>query len=644
MAMQLLTRIEPDENAIHFFVAVLKNENGKRIDSREIRGTFQSVKDKLIKLNQEGFEIYYAVNKLLDAAKRKNENITKIRSCFVDSDNGSIKHFKLKPSIIVQSSRGEHAYWPVNSENNIDLFVKCQKGLITALKTDANIHDPARCMRLPGFYSYTNKSSPFLVTIKYISPHNFTLNEVFKAHPIDEVILKDLKGFSPKSESTSKANNLKLLTDEYILFDELRDGFVYHSGVIFKYTGNRYEPKSESYLKPSILKFLQAHYENHATGNMANQIYTQLTARGLINYDANPPCFLNDYNISPAIIPMENGLFKVDEYMKSKTSTFIPHTKDYFSLTCLPYKYDPLAKCSEFLRFLKRIQPDKKTRLLLQEWFGYNLIHMTRMEKMMLFVGNGANGKTVLCTILRELLGSDNVSSVPLEQFSSSKPYQLAESVGMLANIHEEFSGNNQISEGILKQFITGSSMTFERKMQRPFKAQPTARLTFCSNDLPQFKDRSSGLWRRLICVPFEVRIPASEQRSEYQDGNWWIKTGEMPGILNWALRGLARLLERGHFNEPERCKQFKKNYREDVNPTKTFLDNHCTVEIGSLVSTTKLYQEYKEFMFRMGEQKLSIPQFAEEIRRQFKVKKSINAISHESNRERVWINLKYRQ
>lgn len=641
LAEAFLAAIEPNKTVNHFFVAVLKDEGGKRISSKEIRGTIEETKDRLVKYNKEGYEIFVLINRLKDGAGRKNENITHARACFVDSDTGSIDNFVMKPNIIVQSSRGEHAYYLIEPTQDLKKFTECQKGLISVLKTDPVIKDPARCMRLPGFFSHTNKSSPVLVTIKHLDKRRQKIEEIIDLHPVNESEIGKLKKFSNEEKSDSSPP-VKLLTDEYVQFGQLRDGFVYYCGVMHQYTGTHYKPVLEAELKPSILRFLQNHHEKYATASMANNIFTQLTARGLVSSDFTTPCFLNDFSKPKVIIPMKNGLFCLDDYMKQKNCFFIPHSKDYFSLTCLPYSYDPEAKCPEFMRFLKRIQPQKDVRLLLQEWCGYNLIHKTNLEKMMLFVGAGANGKTVLCTIMKELLGNENVSAVPLEQFSPSKPYQLTEAVGMLANIHEEFSGGSQISEGILKQFITGSSMTFERKMQRPFKARPTARLTFCSNELPQFKDRSSGLWRRLICVPFSVQIPAAEQRTEYQDGPWWIETGEMKGIFNWALRGLVRLLNRGHFKEPESCKLFKKQYREDVNPTKTFLDKHCAIGKGEEIGTTELYSAYREFMSNVGEQKLSMAQFAEEVRRIFKVNKSSNAVKRNGRRERIWINLSF--
>lgn len=640
-AQTFLKAIEPNENAIHCFVSVLKDSQGKKLKAKTLYSTFANAQDKLKNLNRKGYEIFVTVNELQLGSTRSNENIKGIRACFVDSDSGDIALFKDKPSMVIQSSRGEHAYWLTRS-SNVSLFKTCQNGLIAHYKTDASINDLARCMRVPGFYSHRNKNSPFLVSIKQRNNNIYDLETLTKSYPED---VEAIKRLPHTSGNKSKSNDVLELAHDFIQHSELASGLIYTEGTIFKYMENCYSPVKEQNLRASILQYLQRHYTDKASGAMANNIFQQITAIGYKGSNIQPPCFLSSQQNSEMIIPLENGLLNLAALIENKSDVLIPHTSDYFSLSRLPFRYDLNAKCPKFKKFLQEVLPDKKVRLLIQEWFGYNLIPITRFERMMIFSGTGANGKTVLCTVLRELLGKDSVSSVPLDHFISSRPpYQLAETVGRLANIHEEFSGSRSISsEGILKQFITGSQMTFERKMQQPFMANPAARLTFCTNELPQFRDRSSGLWRRMICIPFEVQIPPNKRKTEFLEGKWWVQTGEMPGVLNWALRGLIRLLERGTFVEPDICVAFKENYKEEVNPTGTFFEEHCYSDKDTRIGTTELYRHYKMFMQDIGQQQLTPAQFAEEVRRRFSSKKTKNAVVYNGGRERVWLGIGYR-
>ena len=120
--------------------------------------------------------------------------------------------------------------------------------------------------------------------------------------------------------------------------------------------------------------------------------------------------------------------------------------------------------------------------------------------------GEGANGKSVVCEILTAMLGEENVSNVPLEIFGER--FQLAASLGKLANIASEVGELKSVAEGFLKQFTGGDRMLFDRKGLLPIHARPTARLVLATNNRPRFSDRSAGLWRRMILLPFNVTIP----------------------------------------------------------------------------------------------------------------------------------------
>ena len=70
------------------------------------------------------------------------------------------------------------------------------------------------------------------------------------------------------------------------------------------------------------------------------------------------------------------------------------HTPGYFTLTQLPYDYDPDAKCPDWLNFLDDVmEGNEELILLLQQWTGYLFSRDLREHKFLLCVGEGANGK-----------------------------------------------------------------------------------------------------------------------------------------------------------------------------------------------------------------------------------------------------------
>ena len=81
--------------------------------------------------------------------------------------------------------------------------------------------------------------------------------------------------------------------------------------------------------------------------------------------------------------------------------------------------------------------------------------------------------------------------------------------------------------------------MTFDRKHISPIEAAPTARLILSTNNRPRFSDRSGGLWRRMILLPFNREVPEGERVLGMDKPVWWQESGELSGMLNWAIAEL---------------------------------------------------------------------------------------------------------
>jgi phage/plasmid-associated DNA primase len=117
----------------------------------------------------------------------------------------------------------------------------------------------------------------------------------------------------------------------------------------------------------------------------------------------------------------------------------------------------------------------------------------------------------------------------------------------------------------------------------------------FNANTPPRFVDRSEGVWRRLILLPFNVRIPEKDRRPELATVGWWTKSGELPGILNWSLEGLQRLRARKfQFTTPEVCRIAADQHRTDCNPARAFLLECYVRHDDGVVPAREVYDAYR--------------------------------------------------
>lgn len=325
------------------------------------------------------------------------------------------------------------------------------------------------------------------------------------------------------------------------------------------------------------------------------------------------------------MISFRNGLLDLDALVEHGRTELIEHTPSWWSLASLPYDYDPSAPIGpQWTNFLQRnLAGDEKTIECLQEWMGYCLLPNTDHHKFLMMIGDGANGKSVFCAVVEAMLGEENVSHVPLELFGQR--FALGPTLGKLVNMATETHDIDRIAEGHLKQFTDGSKMTFDRKGLPAVEARPTAKLMIATNSPPRFTDKSMGLWRRMIVLPFTVEIGRDERILGLDKPDWWTRReGELPGVFNWAVEGLRRLLTAVEFTVPEASETTKEEYRQDTNPAREFLvetyvacdPNAVSSPAGLLVS--EVYGAYRKWCETNGYKQMGARTFGKEVRRAF--------------------------
>src|ERR1041385_7854464 len=146
-----------------------------------LHGRLSDHAELLARLNALGATIAVMVN-AGDLRGRSAANVRAIRALFIDDDGTRKRAYELAPSIVVRSKRGEHAYWLLRPGVLFKDFPVAQLHLARFYRTDAQVSDPARVMRLPGFWH--RKADPFLITLLHADGSiRYGLDELLAAHP-----------------------------------------------------------------------------------------------------------------------------------------------------------------------------------------------------------------------------------------------------------------------------------------------------------------------------------------------------------------------------------------------------------------------------------------------------------------------------
>lgn len=217
-----------------------------------VRKEYETLTPEMIewaKNNKVG--IYYTVNELGDKRNenknlRHRENVTKLLAFFTDFDEGTkeeqkkkILSFPLRPSCIVESGRGYHAYWYLNQSDAIDekMWTHIQHELALRFGSDTAVKDPARLLRMPGTWHVKEGMEPSMVKIlsqfgdiyrvsDFFShvpqpPRPYVKTTIGRLHGVESIPLTVLTEGKRHEALTRKAATLYCKTDP-VAWDALR--------------------------------------------------------------------------------------------------------------------------------------------------------------------------------------------------------------------------------------------------------------------------------------------------------------------------------------------------------------------------------------------------------------------------------------
>lgn len=420
----------------------------------------------------------------------------------------------------------------------------------------------------------------------------------------------------------------------------------------YKFNGRCYQPIPFAELQARVNGFIKSEFDRLFADN-PNADFVRKVNRGLVsNVIAAIESILfladqveigswiedehGDMHTRRDYISMANGIFDLNAFLARSNDYLLPHSPQWWSTISLPYAFDPTAQCPRWQQFLQtNLESDPERIAILQEWAGYLLLPTNGQQKFLALEGEGANGKSVYCAVTQALVGAANASNIPLESFSGR--FELTETLGKLVNVAADCGEIDKAAEGKLKSFVSGDRMFFDRKGIPGINATPTARLMMAYNNRPRFSDRSGGLRRRMIPVPFRVQIAESDRVLGMDTISWWEASGELPGIFNWAIAGLYRLRQQGRFTKSAICEATLIDFMEEMNPARAFLSAHYEPADECQIPSTEIYAAYKTWCQECGYRPLSDGSFGKEIKRLFQ------NCGHEQKRiggRRVWLYL----
>ena len=307
-------------------------------------------------------------------------------------------------------------------------------------------------------------------------------------------------------------------------------------GLLFAFNGEYYEMMSEEALLEVIITVMERTnvgivYQTGSAKIVKDYVMNTLrgTERCRFVADRRYVCFRNGvYDLQTMQLRKFDIRFKTD--------------------IILDFDYEDGARSALWDGVLAQTVPDVDMRETFHQFCGCFLAKREeyKIEHICFVVGEGQNGKSIICKAVVNMLGPGVASSYSPEQLfkSSQMEYHLADVNGKIVNYCDEVS-NKDFSGGDFKQFVSGGAFTGRHPYSRkPTKVDKIPLMLCCANSIPPTTDDTEGYFRRflIILAPNHIddrdKDPMLEMKLKASD----VKAA----IFNWVLDGYRMFIGNG--------------------------------------------------------------------------------------------------
>lgn len=351
---------------------------------------------------------------------------------------------------------------------------------------------------------------------------------------------------------------------------------------IYKKSDGVWEPLTEELLGMILMHVLNKAYENSWRRHYEQDVYD-----GLLRNAEHA----QEKKVAAHFLAVENGVCQI------KTGQFFPHNPKYLFKCKSSVVFQAEAECPTFLKTIGEIfEQDQDLILLVQEIFGYCLLSSCKAERAFIWLGDGANGKSLLADVLIAIVGPSNTSHIQLANLSER--FGMEAMIGKKLNVAAENESKTEINTEAIKAIVSGDVLNITRKFKTDLSVRQTTKLVFLMNNLPDTFDLSHGFYRKIIIVPFPHVFTEEEMDKERKAK----LLKEKSGILNWSMQGAKRLLEREYrFTEATAVEQAMKSYQQEQNPVAVFYKEELRHQLGKRIHRKELLDYYRKWMEQNG-------------------------------------------
>ena len=346
-------------------------------------------------------------------------------------------------------------------------------------------------------------------------------------------------------------------------------------------------------MKKEMLKYCKE-MDNPWLRKAVKKLGNNTKNKNIIQVTAN---ICGDHKITSRELDKDDNLLNLNNGTLDLTTREVrEHRKEDLLTKMNEIDFDKSAICHKWLEFLDAtFRKDADLIRFVQKLFGLILTREIKEQKLYYLFGKGANGKSILINVRRDILGSyaENITPEYMMQSRNSNIDMIERQKGKLAGkrlaIIPEVPRNKSINIALIKQLTGEESLASREIFQKDKAFEVKAKIILVSNHKPYASNDEFAYFRRVIMIPFENIVAEKDQDKDLHKK---LKQ-ELPGILNWAIEGLKLYRKEGFRELPEKIIDANKEYQEECDRLQEFIDSCCVRKEESKIKGSEFRKQY---------------------------------------------------
>lgn len=144
------------------------------------------------------------------------------------------------------------------------------------------------------------------------------------------------------------------------------------------------------------------------------------------------------------------------------------------------------------------------------------------------------------------------------------------------------------------KALVSGERLQARELYGNPFTLKNKVKFIMNTNELPREIENTEAYFRRYMIIPFETIIKEKDRDIHLAEK---IIATDLPGIFNWVLAGLKRLVSNERFIESEKVNQALITWKKYADNVALFIDEFRYIPSESTkIIIMVLYKDYTDF------------------------------------------------